>query len=120
MKKLLGIALLLCVAGVAFGDGMPAQMSKEDMFFQAVREGNIAYVKNVLDNKELVIDVTNAKGETPLIVATDNNRLQMVVLLITYKPDMNKKDAAGRTALSIAQQKGYGAIADALKQGGAT
>ena len=43
----------------------------------------------------------------------------MVIFLITYKPDMNKKDAAGRTALSIAQQKGYGAIADALKQAGA-
>ncbi len=44
---------------------------------------------------------------TPLIVATDEGRLELVKLLIEAKADINDQDTVGQTALHLAAGRNY-------------
>jgi ankyrin repeat protein len=110
-KALILVAILFLLAGSVFADGM---MSAEELFFQAVREGNTSYVKNALNTSEVNIDITNSDGWTPIMVATDGKLLSMVVLLLGYKPDLEVKDPNNRTVFDIAEDKGNVGISNAL------
>ncbi len=111
-RALILVAALFLLAGSVFADGM---MSAEELFFQAVREGNTSYVKNALNTSEVNIDITNSDGWTPLMVATDAKLTSMVILLLGYKPDLEVKDPNGRTVFDIAKDKGNVAISNALQ-----
>jgi hypothetical protein len=105
--------LLVVLAAFAIADGAP---SAEELFFQAVRRGDTAYVKNALDSQEVGINITNSDGQTPIMVAVDRQLLPMVVLLLTYRPDLEAQDNNSRTVFDIAKDKGNMAISSALER----
>ncbi len=71
------------------------------------------------ENRNLI----NSRGQlkrTPLHLAAAGQDLEMVELLLRYKPEVNAKDTYGRTALHYAAQKGTPKIAEALIAAGAS
>jgi ankyrin repeat protein len=58
-------------------------------------------------------------GYTPLMIATRNNKPELVNFLILNGSDVNARSMDGSTALSLAVQKGYQDIIDVLKSNGA-
>jgi len=53
-------------------------------------------VKNSLDSQDVGIDITTSDGQTPIMVAVDRQLLQMVVLLLTSRPDLEVQDNTSR------------------------
>jgi hypothetical protein len=66
------------------------------------------------------IDQTNNAGETALSFAALFGRLDVLPVLVAHGADPNHEDARGVTALQIAIQQRNLAVADALRQVGAT
>ena len=64
------------------------------------------------------IDETNSDGDTPLISAADEGKLEHVQLLLEAGADVFATDKAGRTALYVASQGGFVEIVDCLLQVG--
>ena len=56
---------------------------------------------------------------TALLVATLGNHVDVVMLLLEHKPNVNALDKDGCTALAIAAREGYHEIASALLNAGA-
>jgi ankyrin repeat protein len=114
IRTLLVAAVLLLVLGAgAFADGMVTRL---ELFFQAVRRGDVAYVKSELDAGEENINVTNSDGQTAIMVAVDAEKVAMVTALLTYKPDLNIEDPNHKTVFDIAEQKGNVVISQALEK----
>ena len=116
MKKISLILLTFIVfASLIWADGVTTSgPTLKEKFFAAVKRGDTTYVKSALDSKTNDINETNADGQTPLMIAVDNQDLNMVLLLVQYKPDINKTDKNGKTAKSIAAEKGNLAITNAI------
>lgn len=106
-------ALLLVLAAGIFADGMVTRL---ELFFQAVRRGDTAYVKKELDAGEENINVLNSDGQTALMVAVDAEKVPMVTLLLTYTPDLEIEDPNHQTVFDIAESKGNVVISQALQK----
>lgn len=67
------------------------------------------------------IDTTDASGHTPVILATYHKQLVFLDYLLRQgkRPDLDRQDRAGNTALMGAAYKGYDAIAQWLVEKGA-
>lgn len=65
------------------------------------------------------VDTTGMYSWTALLVATQGNHLDVVHLLLDYKPNVNALDKDGCSALTIACKEGYYEIASALMSAGA-
>ena len=79
-----------------------ADLSEEDLFFKAVRAGDTDYVKEVLDDESVDIDVQDDSGMTALMIAVELENLEMIKTLAVYKPSITIKDKKGRTPVTIA------------------
>lgn len=72
----------------------------ENILQKNIIAGNIVYVKNIIkNNKELVNYRLNSVGETPLTIACQNARYDIVVYLINNGANVNEKDYDGMTPL---------------------
>ncbi|HEX6739502.1 MAG TPA: ankyrin repeat domain-containing protein [Vicinamibacteria bacterium] len=84
----------------------PAAGSKEDQMLQAVRAGDLAAVKALLD-QGVPVDVKFRYDRTPLSFAADRGHLEIVKLLLERGADVNAKDSFYKmTPLSAAAMKG--------------
>ncbi|MGX7244428.1 ankyrin repeat domain-containing protein [Enterococcus quebecensis] len=59
---------------------------------QAVNENNTAKVQEILQDKNYPIDEVNAQGESPLLIATHQNFIEIAKLLIDRGADINQQD----------------------------
>lgn len=63
------------------------------------------------------LSIQTANGRSPLHLAADHNKLEMVKLLISKlsSTDINKRDKDGKTALKLAKRSGHSKIVKLLK-----
>lgn len=94
--------------------------SKEFAYFlDACRRGNTTEVAQLCQLFPDLINIADAKGFTPLIIAVYNNQAATTELLLQYSADPNAQDLSGNTALMGACFKGYQNITSLLLQAGA-
>jgi ankyrin repeat protein len=65
------------------------------------------------------VDERNALGETPLIIAVKSQSLELVQLILNWRPNLDAKTSNGDTALLIACRTGLVEIVKALIDNGA-
>jgi Ankyrin repeats (many copies) len=85
----------------------------------AVSTGDLAKVTLLLDEGKASVDERDGAGRTPLMIAVDQGRLDMVRLLLGRGADPNAADKTGLAPLELARQRGQTEIANALTQAGA-
>ncbi len=86
---------------------------------QAAHEGNVPEVKaNIITNKKSVL-LTNADGNTALMLAADGNHEILVPILVQAGANLNAKNNNGVTALMLAAYKGNEQALSALITAGA-
>lgn len=83
-------------------------VDENDWFFDALREGNITLIRNLLNSK-IGIDVNAEEedsGKTPIMIVSLWNDLEIAKLLIEHGAKLNATDSIeGETALLIAVQQ---------------
>ena len=88
-------------------------------FLDACRRGDVADVEKVCELMPELINAQDAKGYSPLIIATYNDQLPVVSVLLDHGALPDLQDVAGNTALMGASFKGYAAIVNRLLEAGA-
>jgi ankyrin repeat protein len=88
-------------------------------FLDACRRGDVADVEKVCELMPELINAQDAKGYSPLIIATYNDQLPVVSVLLDHGALPDLQDVAGNTALMGASFKGYAAIVSRLLEAGA-
>src|SRR5690554_6000505 len=92
--------------------------SLDQQLFDAVRTGDITRLGELIA-LGADVNVQDAKGYTPLIIAGYNQQLEAVEILLQSGADVNLPDAGGNTALMGVCFKGYPEIAEMLIANGA-
>lgn len=72
-----------------------------DYFFEEIKKGNKKTVKELIDSG-IDINAKDKYGYTPLMIATENNKSEVVELLLKKGAELNVKNDDGETALMIA------------------
>jgi ankyrin repeat protein len=85
--------------------------------FEAARTNNVTALNDLLRNGQ--INEKDARGSTPLILATYYNHTASVAALLQAGADTEIQDSMGNTALMGVSFKGYTAIAEMLLKNGA-
>jgi ankyrin repeat protein len=65
----------------------------KDELLEAVRDGNLPRVRSLVSKAKISVDFTDTREMTPLMIATADNNLDMVQLLIEAGADINKKNS---------------------------
>lgn len=73
---------------------------------KAVEENNLTQVNDILSSKDYPIDEQNNLGETPLVIATHNNYIDISKALIDAGADVNKQDNIQDSAYLYASAQG--------------
>ncbi|HOX09207.1 MAG TPA: ankyrin repeat domain-containing protein [Candidatus Omnitrophota bacterium] len=63
--------------------------------------------------------VYSSENKTPIMFAAEGGNTDIVKMLIAKGADVNKKSRDGKTALKIAEEKGFSDVAGILKKAGA-
>lgn len=104
------VAVAIC-AGCNSGSSTPDAVEKQasikqtmstDMFMQAALDGNMATIKEALQNNTDVNTASEDDGKTALMLASFNGHSEIVKILIEAGALVQTKDATGRTALMYA------------------
>jgi len=66
--------------------------------------------------KKASVDIKDNSGNTPLILAAANRRLEAIEILLANNASTREKNNSGKTALDIAQGFGYEKITELLKR----
>lgn len=69
-----------------------SQVFQAGSLIQAVTNNDYDQVQAILQDKSYVVDETNAQGETPLLIATHANYIEIAKLLIDANADINQQD----------------------------
>lgn len=81
--------------------------SSEQEILEAVRDGDITTLKKLLKPKTN-LDFVNSKEMTPLMMASADNNLEIVKMLVEAGANINQKNKEnGKTALMYAAALGY-------------
>jgi ankyrin repeat protein len=93
----------------------------EDDLVSAIETNDTTQVKAQLKKDALLINKTDANGNTMLMIACKSKKLGIVKTLLEMgaQGTINKQNALGDTALHIACKNGYAAIASVLVLNGA-
>lgn len=87
--------------------------------FDAVRGGDVATVRMLLDQDPALISATDENGDSPLHVAAWCRQTEVARLLLDLGGDPNAMNGENRTALHNAFEAGGGEIDSLLKERGA-
>ena len=87
--------------------------------FDAVRNGDLPKIKELVETDPQLVHVKNANQSTPLHVAASLNKIQILIYLIEKGALINEKNVSGRTALHYAAEADYVEIAKILVDKGA-
>jgi hypothetical protein len=93
-------------------------------FLQACKKGDLNVVSMSIKkfrkpNFSHNINLVNNLGETGLIIASMNNQVEIVKMLLNSSANIDHKDKEGNTALIYASARGYSEIFNALIDAGA-
>lgn len=92
--------------------------SKEDLIFDAVRQGDLQKVlSHIFSDGD--VNLTNHKGHSLLMLAAYNGHEVLTSLLLQHGADVNSRDASGNTILMGVAFKGHVEIAQRLLAAGA-
>jgi ankyrin repeat protein len=120
MNKMNLFYLLLCATTCTI---WTADVSQEEQFFDAVRGGNVAAVKQLLKSDLNLVHAIDNDGFTALFIAIQNEKIEVIRLLLKYGADPNEVVATGQwkgqTPLMVASYKGYPKIVELLLEKGA-
>nr|XP_054753709.1 serine/threonine-protein phosphatase 6 regulatory ankyrin repeat subunit B-like [Lytechinus pictus] len=81
---------------------------------QAVINGNVEGVRELLSRKDIDINAEDRRHRTPLIIACENNQTDIALKLIKHKADLTVWDENFDTPLHIALRKGNRIVADRM------
>lgn len=90
---------------IALNMAVQAQSSVD--IFDACRQGKLAIVKAAYAQNPAILDSSNYRGHTPLILAVYNNQPTIVKFLLAHKVNAKIQDKSGNTALMGAVFRGY-------------
>ena len=88
---------------------------KENVLTFASHYGNYNVVEFLIKGDFFDINSKDLAGDTALIVATKNERTQIVYLLLELGADKFQKDSKGKTAYDYAVERGFVELAKILK-----
>lgn len=71
-------------------------------FFDAAKQGNTARLGALLDTSPALVNATNSRGDSPLVVAISARKIDAVRLLLDRHADVNAADRFGFTPLMSA------------------
>lgn len=90
-----------------------------DQLFHAIRQGDLAKIKALLQQHPAYLNGQDARGFTPLIMATYTGNSDIARYLLAQGAAVNGRDAAGNTALMGVCFKGDQEMAELLISQGA-
>ena len=94
------------------------QYTTHDLFY-AVLNGDKAKVEEILDSKQVDVDVRDLTGQTPLMIASGKGHLEIAELLIEKGADVNAKDIHFRDSLEYTIILNHKEITELLVTNGA-
>ena len=89
------------------------------MLLDAAAKGDDTAVGSLLDNGSIPLEVRDAHGSTPLLLASKNNRLSTVKLLLEKKANVNATSKLNATPLIAAASAGHAGVVRQLLAAGA-
>ena len=92
MRKPIVLALILVAIGLSAQDQAPGER-----FYQAIRSNDLATLRTLISDHGP--NITDAQGQTPLMLAAAFGTSDAVQLLISGGADVKATSAAGVTAL---------------------
>jgi ankyrin repeat protein len=99
LNKLI-ILFILLFSGSIFSDA-------KDEILEAVRDGNVPKLKQLVRSK-VKLDFSDTRELTPLMIAANDNNLEIVKILVESGANVNLKNKEnGKTALMYAAGNGY-------------
>ncbi len=107
MNRILGlvsIILILLMGCNQEGEKNMKQQSGE--LIQAVEKNDIKKIQDILKDASYPINETNSEKETPLLIATHDNNIEVVKLLIKAGADINQQDSLQDSAYLYAGAQG--------------
>lgn len=106
MKRLgIVVSLLLILTGCN-GEGEKRMKQQSGDLIQAVENNDIKKVQGILQDTSYPINETNDEGETPLLIATHENYIEVAKLLIKAGADINQQDSIQDSAYLYAGAQG--------------
>ncbi|XP_050409060.1 putative ankyrin repeat protein RF_0381 [Patella vulgata] len=97
------------------GATVKKQNSREmSVLHLAIQNGNAGIVDILLYNHGCDVNLSDKVGVTPLLLAVEQNEIEIVTLLQTHGADVNKQNSRGMSPLHLAIKKGSKHIVDIL------
>ena len=93
---------------------LPAGYSGAQEIFDAIKGGDLAKVKAVVEKDPRTLDSSNGYAQTPLVVALQGRKAEIAEFLIARGADVNARDNAHASPLSFAITGGLNKIAGML------
>ena len=94
-------------------------MNEIEIFFNAIRNGDLNLVEELLNKTPELLAKRDQRGSTPLVLSTYYNQLEITDVLIKKGAKINDKDSSGNTALMGVCFKGFVELAKKLVASGA-
>ncbi len=103
-----------------YNDYRNQQPGLQDQAMRAAREGDYHYFSSLATaDQNQVLAFKDAKGYSPLMLASYHGHLDITALLLSWGGDANDSDFGGNTLLMGAAFKGHGGIVRLLLSHGA-
>lgn len=101
MRKIIFLAFLLTQCIKVYSQPVASGI------FNACRTGDLQTVKTLYKQNPDILNSSNHKGYTPLILSVYNHQSEVVTFLLAQKVNANAQDKSGNTALMGAVFKGH-------------
>ncbi|MFH1196475.1 MAG: ankyrin repeat domain-containing protein [bacterium] len=85
---------------------------------EAVKTGNLEQVKTIISSDSSQVNLPDGNGNTPIILAVQNGKINIAQILIQNKADLNLKNNYGFTPLHIAADQNQIEIGKILVESG--
>lgn len=89
------------------------------LFLSAASSGQTDTVKRLLDEKGVPLNHTDTHGNSALMVAAREGRVETVSFLLSRDAYTHTKNRVGDTALTLAEKNGHAEVVRILREAGA-